>query len=145
MTALFNKNVIWKSIWHQFMRIRILSRVHFVITILLRKWCLEKHINSVHDNKSSNTPLRFAFLNLCLFLLKKFTWNSCCISKGLFLIQQHYSKNSELYDCVIYNTTTERRIVLFWSTVFVQYNSNFHFCFNWNCNLGNIGMVPFVG
>ena len=36
VTALFNKNVTWKSIWHQFIRIRTTSSAHFVITILLK-------------------------------------------------------------------------------------------------------------
>ena len=75
--------------------------------------------------------------------------NSCWISKGLFLIQQHYSKNLEVYDCVIYNTTTERykgvsfgRIVLFWSTVFVQCNSLRRLVSQLKLCLDNVRMVP---
>ena len=61
------KNVIWKSIWHQFMRIRIISCVHFVITILLKnvvwKWYfVSKIVLTYYEKKFFHWNLFFSGL-----------------------------------------------------------------------------------
>ena len=84
-------------------------------------WFTLKHVDMYQGWDFNGS--RFLWLCWLCNNIEQGVQNSCWISKGLFLIQQHYSKNLELYDCVIYNTTTERykgvpfgQIVLFWST-----------------------------